>query len=70
MRVYLIKKLYQLLNDGDTDAIDTLSGIESYFPASSAQKVLQLQQTIENYDFEQAIIILIEISDNLQISVA
>ena len=65
-----IKKLYQLLNDGDTDAIDTLSGIESYFPASSAQKVLQLQQTIENYDFEQAIIILIEISDNLQISVA
>jgi len=65
-----IKKLYQLLNEGDSDAIETLSSIENYLLKNSESKVQQLQQAIENYDFEQAMIILIEICDRLKISIA
>jgi len=63
-----LKKLYQLLSEGDTDAVDLLSAIKDNLSEHSANEVLALLQSIEDYDFEQAIVILKEICRKLKIT--
>jgi PAS domain S-box-containing protein len=63
-----LKKLYQLLSEGDTDAVDILSTIKDNLSEHSANEVLTLLQSIEDYAFEQAIVILKEILRKLRIT--
>ena len=63
-----IKKLHQMLNQGDPDASNILNSIHSDLHKNSAEQLLKLQQLIEDYDFEQAKTLLQEISLRLNIA--
>lgn len=63
-----IKKLYQSLIQGDSDAISILNNIKGNLHEKSADQTKSLQQAIEDYDFEQAVTCLKEISVQLNIA--
>jgi len=65
-----IKQFYGLLNEGDSGAIDILHNIQNSLYEHSNEKTQALQLTIENYEFEQAIVILEEICCELKIAVS
>ncbi len=63
-----IEKLYQSLNQGDSDAVTLLNNIKGNLYEISANQTKSLQQAIEDYDFEQAVTFLKEISVQLNIA--
>ena len=65
----LIKELSQLLNEGDTDAIEILNRIENNCSQSSPEQTQKLHQAIEDYDFEKAIDLLTTLSSQLGLNV-
>ncbi len=64
-----VKKLCTLLNEGDADAINLLITFQEVLSKYSADKALTLRQAIEDYDFEQTLVILKEICRKLKITI-
>ena len=63
----LFNQLKELLEDDDTDAVDTLDQLLSVFgDHSEKQKLIKLRETVENYEFEEALKIFAQIELNIK----
>jgi polar amino acid transport system substrate-binding protein len=63
-----INKLFQLLNEGNIAATEVLSSLYADLHKNVPELTQDLQKTLENYEFEQAVQILDEISTLLNIA--
>jgi len=63
-----LQHLYDLISEGDSDAIEVFFSIQDDLFTLSKEKGTALQQAIEDYEFEQALIILKDFFSQLQIS--
>jgi len=64
-----INQLYNLLNEGDSNAIKILTTIQKSLLNYSDNKIQILQIAIEDYEFDQAMIILKDICDEINIPI-
>jgi len=64
-----INQLYNLLNEGNSDAIEILANIQKSLLNYSDSKIQALQLAIEDYEFDQAITILKEICKEIKITI-